>query len=438
MAVDVPLRRLTKPTTAPVRVSADIAVVGAGAAGWSAALAAARAGRRTVLIDAESAPGGQMVGALLGTICGLYSNGKRPYRVTYGAAGELLAHLAGEGALAVRRARNSDIVQYDETAAGRWIERALAAAGVRLLPGAVLRGVARDGRRIASLDLATRWGDVAVAATGFVDASGDAALAWHAGLAVREPVRPIQGSQIVVLENIDEAALAAIDRWNMQAVLKDKAAAYGLRRHDGFAFLFPGRGVAAVNMTHMETPTDPLGAGDALLDGREQADRVLAFLRAEFPAALGRARIRAYGRPGIRQTRWIVGARQLTAAAVRAGTRADDAVARCAWPIELHDRPEGVHWEEFGDDHMHYVPLGAMVPAETDNLVAAGRCIDGDAAALSSVRVMGPCMAMGEAAAAALDLAGAGSLHQIDRAALARRLADNLDRADRDPWNSGG
>jgi FAD-dependent oxidoreductase family protein len=58
--------------------------------------------------------------------------------------------------------------------------------------------------------------------------------------------------------------------------------------------------------------------------------------------------------------------------------------------------------------------------------VAAGRCVDGDAAALSSVRVMGPCAAMGAGAAHALDLAGDGSVHDIDLAQLRKRLADNL------------
>jgi len=59
--------------------------------------------------------------------------------------------------------------------------------------------------------------------------------------------------------------------------------------------------------------------------------------------------------------------------------------------------------------------------------VAAGRCIDGDATALSSVRVMGPCIAMGAAAAHALDLAGRGSVHEIDLGALRRRVAANVD-----------
>jgi FAD dependent oxidoreductase len=62
-----------------------------------------------------------------------------------------------------------------------------------------------------------------------------------------------------------------------------------------------------------------------------------------------------------------------------------------------------------------------------DNLVAAGRCIDGDATALSSVRVMGPCIAMGAAAAHALDLAGSGSVSDIDPAALRARLIRNLE-----------
>ncbi len=73
--------------------------------------------------------------------------------------------------------------------------------------------------------------------------------------------------------------------------------------------------------------------------------------------------------------------------------------------MELHDRSDGYVWEMFPADHVHYVPLRSMLPPAAHNLVAAGRCVDGDAAALSSVRVMGPCSAMGFAAAHVLDLA---------------------------------
>ena len=118
---------------------------------------------------------------------------------------------------------------------------------------------------------------------------------------------------------------------------------------------------------------------------------------------------------------------------VRNGTKFPDAIGRTAWPIELHDHGAGYVWQTFPEDHVHYIPLGSLTPAEADNLVAAGRCIDADLAALSSVRVMGPCIAMGAAAAHALDLAGSGSVHQIDTAALRKRLHDNLERNDPQP-----
>lgn len=141
----------------------------------------------------------------------------------------------------------------------------------------------------------------------------------------------------------------------------------------------------------------------------------------------GAASVRAYGLPGIRQTRSIEGAYRLTAEDVRASRCFPDAIARCSWPIEFHDRPEGAHWEVFGDDHMHTVPLRNLVPREVDNIVTVGRCIDADPIALSSVRVMGPCIAMGAAAAHAIDLAGSGSVHQIDVARLQERLRANLE-----------
>jgi hypothetical protein len=181
-----------------------------------------------------------------------------------------------------------------------------------------------------------------------------------------------------------------------------------------------------LNVTHIEAPLDPVAASQAQFDGRDQADKVIALLRSEFPKAFGQARVRAYGYPGRRQTRWIKGRHQLTTDEVRHGTWFEDIVARTAWPIELHDRSDGYVWEMFDPDHVHYVPLRAMTPPGAHNLVAAGRCVDGDAAALSSVRVMGPCAAMGAGAAHALDLAGRGSVHDVDLDRLRDRLAANV------------
>jgi glycine/D-amino acid oxidase-like deaminating enzyme len=432
MALNLETRILRRGAAAAQRLEADLAVLGAGIAGVSAALEAAALSRRVILIDSAPALGGQSVGSMIGTFCGLYSNGPAPRLVTHGIAERILADLGRDGALhPMRGRRNTVIVQYKVQALGRWIEAAIREAGVVPLLSAVLRGVEREGRRLRALELATRYGDVRVEAPAFVDASGDAALAWNAGLPVREPTMPLYGTLMFTLEDVDRAALAALSFAAVHARLRTKGAAHGLRRADGFVFAFPGEAAKAdevlVNMTHIETPLDPVGASRMALEGRDQADRLVGFLRAEFPAVFARARVRAYGLPGIRQTRWIEGRHHLTTDEVRRGVAFADRVARCSWPIELHDHVDGVFWEEFGDDHMHYVPLGAMLSPEADNLVAAGRCIDGDPAALSSVRVMGPCIAMGAAAAHALDLMGSGAVDQIDIAALQRRLAANLE-----------
>jgi 2-polyprenyl-6-methoxyphenol hydroxylase-like FAD-dependent oxidoreductase len=408
------------------KVEADICVVGSGAAGASAAIEAARLGRKVVLVDAMPALGGQAVNSIIGTFCGLFSNGTHGYQFTHGIADDIMAALGkNPEQLYYRNGPLTTVVYYDEIALGRWIERSVREAGITAIVGAVMRDVDVEGRRIKRLHLSTRYGDVEVEATGFIDASGDAALVWQAGFACREPESPIYGTQMVILEHINEAKLPT--REEIPARMKEKGDKYGLVRREGLGFVIPGRGVAAMNMTHVETPLDPIEASIKGIDGKDQADRAVAFLREEFAECFGDARIRAYGFPGIRQTRWIVGRQQLSVDDVRAGTKFPDAVARTAWPIELHDHSSGHHWHTFDTDHVHYVPLSSMIPAEGDNVVAAGRCIDADLSALSSVRVMGPCMAMGAAAAKALDLAGTGSVHQIDITALAQRVHDNVE-----------
>src|SRR5262245_28365607 len=183
------------PRSSPRVVSADICVVGAGIAGISAALEAARLGRRVVIVDAAPALGGQAIGSIIGTIIGLYTHGPEPYQITHGIADDLIADLSAEGSLNRRVSMTGTITfQYDEVRLARWIERQVEAAGIQVLVGAVMIGVSFDGRRLRHIELATRFGAVRVEASGFVDASGDASLTYEAGLDVREPDAPVFGS----------------------------------------------------------------------------------------------------------------------------------------------------------------------------------------------------------------------------------------------------
>jgi hypothetical protein len=421
--------------------TADVCVVGAGIAGCSAAIESARLGRSVVLVDSLPLIGGQMVHSLIGLFCGVFGNAPDYIQLTHGLFDDIFASLTPAGDLHFSRSHTTTVF-YNEVALGRWLERTVRDLGIQVITGAVLGDVVlRDGF-VSSIDLATRYGDVRVRAAGYVDASGDAALTWHAGLPCWEPARPIYGSQQVIVENLDEARKP--DAGEMDAAFAARGEEFGLLRRGGLAFFFPGRGTAVLNVTHIDAPLDPVGASRAMFDGRDQADAAIALLKSEFPKAFGEARVRAYGFPGRRQTRWIQGTHQLTVAEVRSGFAFDDAVARTAWPVELHDRSDGYVWEMFPADHVHYVPLRSLLPPGGHNLVAAGRCIDGDAAALSSVRVMGPCSAMGYAAAHVLDLAAKQrtqtfggtdldsltSVHATDIELLRSRLAANLGALD--------
>ncbi|MYU12747.1 FAD-dependent oxidoreductase [Streptomyces sp. SID8361] len=422
---DLVVHTVTKPADAPAeRLDADILVVGAGIAGLSAAIQARRLGRDVVLVDALPVLGGQCVNSMIGLFCGIYGNAPDYRQLTYGIFGELFAALEKTDDLHYNRT-HTQTVTYDEVALGRWFENIVDELGIRVVLGASVSGVGTEGGVIERVDFATRFGPVSVTARGVVDATGDAALAWEAGLPCQVPDRTVWGSQQIRLEGLDESGKP--EPAELVARVDEKAAQYGLVRRDGLAFFFPGRDTAVMNMTHVEAPLGAVEAADAQLRGRAQADRVVEFLRREFPAAFRNARVRAYGFPGRRQTRWLAAAHRLTLDEVRGETRFEDAVARTAWPVELHDRVEGYVWETFGPDHVHYVPLRSMLSPRARNLVAAGRCVDGDAAALSSVRVMGPCSAMGLAAAHALDLTLGEDVHQIDLTALRDRVRENVE-----------
>jgi len=431
MSSDIPTTTVQKTADDDrTHVEADVCVLGAGISGVSAALEAAKAGADVVIVDAEPALGGQAVGSIIGTIIGLWTHGEDPYQLTHGIADELLDDLTESGDAVVLEGGLTKVVQYDEVALQRWMERRADELGVRPLLGAVLTDVAFEDRRIQHVDFATRYGDVRVEADGYVDASGDGSLTYEAGLPMREPDEPVYGSMNFLIENYDTEAAKDLD---MDAVLERMAEVgeeYGLVREDGHLMPMPGKEFMLANITHMETPLDPMGYADMVFEGREEADATVEFLRAEFPEIFEGAEIRRYGNPGIRQTRWIQSRDQLTLDDLKGGERPDDAVARGSWSVELHDTPEEVHWEHFEEGHVYYIPLSCMVPEGADNVVAAGRCIDADTEALSAIRVMGICIGMGMGAAHALDLAGTDPVHEINSDALGDRLSANLDRTD--------
>src|SRR5436853_2438844 len=102
-ALSTATRIVRRGADAPRRVDADVCVVGAGIAGVSAALEAARLGRNVALVDGLPALGGQAVNSIIGTFCGLFANGKHRYQFTHGIADDILRDLGAQGVLHYRR-----------------------------------------------------------------------------------------------------------------------------------------------------------------------------------------------------------------------------------------------------------------------------------------------------------------------------------------------
>ena len=101
-------------------------------------------------VDGLPVLGGQAVNSIVGTICGMFSNGADGYQVTYGIAEDIIRDLSKTGAIHYRQGVNNIIV-YDEVALGRWIENAIREAGITVLLGAIVREVEVKERRIRSV-----------------------------------------------------------------------------------------------------------------------------------------------------------------------------------------------------------------------------------------------------------------------------------------------
>jgi hypothetical protein len=159
--------------------------------------------------------------------------------------------------------------------------------------------------------------------------------------------------------------------------------------------------------------------------GRAQAEACAAFLRAHLPGFAEAFLSDTAPRLGIRETRRIRGAYALTGDDVLGGRRFDDGVCRAAWPIELHVEDGRTEWRFLDDGLFYTVPYRVMVPLGVENLLVTGRCVSATREGFASVRVIGPCMGEGQAAALAVAeaLPRGTALAAVDVDAVRARLA---------------
>lgn len=437
-AVDVDRRPSRTLTT-------DVLVAGGGAAGVAAAVTAARAGARVLLVERYGFCGGGAVAGMSGTVCGLYlssaDTAAPPRMVVGGFAEEFLDALERLGGLTgpVRYGRTFTRV-HDPLRWRQAADRLLAEAGVTVLLHTTITGALVDGTRIAGVTATTAGGGLIIHAARTIDATGDAAVLAMAGDRLLEPpeVSVQNPTMMFRVSGVDTAALHAAygddsimppSVW--EQIERARATGLDLPRTKIFLFPTPRPGELLVNATRISGPQgeelNVLLAEDiseAERGGRRQVDAYLTFLRQHIAGCEGAFIVDTGTQVGIRQTRQLVGSYQLTAADVLGRARFTDAVARCPWPIELHrgERPR----LEWIDEGVYEIPYRCFIPRSSQNILAAGRCLSADAEAMASARVTGQCFQYGEAIglATTMSLADQVSPSQVDGERLHAALAE--------------
>ncbi len=418
----------------PVVADADLVVVGGGSAGTAAGVTAARAGLRTVLVDDSPFLGGMSTGGCVGTFCGFYHRERNGDLVPLvrGFAAEVEATLrASGGCYGPVPFKTTGAVPYVPWALKTLYDRLVrdAAALTVMLHARFVRAVARDGV-VEAVTVATRGGTVALRAPYFVDASGDAALAASAGLPLEKGDALQYPSMMFYMQHVDLSA-ALPHLFELNDLLERGFASDGLPRRSGNIIPTGRPGEALIAMSRVSIDGRPVDGADVVeltlgeMVGREQAERCGAFLRTHMPGFAEAFVSDTAPRLGIRETRRIRGRYALTADDVLGWRKFADGICRAAWPIELHVADGRTEWQLLDDGLWYEIPYRCLVPDGASNVLVAGRCLSATREGFASARVIGPCMAEGEAAATAVAVAlpRGTALPVVDADELRHRLA---------------
>jgi hypothetical protein len=421
----------------------DVVVLGGGPAGMAAAVAAARAGRSTLLVERYGFLGGMGTAAGVTNFCGLHANVHGDIRqVVHGVADGLLERIARLGGLNTPHALFGKTVAqaYDTAAYKIAADDLLLSSGVQILFHALAAGVLMDGeRRVRALLVETKSGRRAVVGRMFIDASGDGDLAAWAGA----PYEVGDGhgnmlypSTMFRINGVDPQR--AGKAWEVIPKLMAQAEAEG-------RYQFPRKGAIVrpqksgiewrVNLTQLANRegnamngVDALELSDAEVLGRRQIAGVAGFLR-EVPGFEQSYISDIAPQVGIRETRRVRGLYELTESDVLDCASFDDTIGVNGWPLELHLKGDvEFRWPKIPESRgFNHLPYRMTVPEGLDNVWVAGRCASMSHEAQSAARVTGACFVMGEAAgnAAHLALQAGSTADGVDVAALQARLDDN-------------
>lgn len=438
---------------APVMADVDVLVCGGGPAGIGAAIAAARQGARTMLVEMQGSLGGVGANTLVGTWLGSYSR-DGAFPVVGGIFAEMLRRLAAEGAailpedMPVEGGRHIQyanwhkrVIPIEFEPLKRISEEMCLDAGVHLRYWTSVIAPAVTGARLDGLFVHSKNGVEFIKAAMVVDATGDADVAFHAGCPIvrgrAEDGLTSPLTTIIVVEDVDYAALE--DYCLRTGDIRLRSIINEIKEKEAWPFPFEiviscelvRRGRSFIN-TLRQTGWNGTDAEDltrASIEGRRQAALLMDYLRRHAPGFASARLTQTSSRIGVRDTRRIAGDYCVTVADIKAGKRYEDTVALSGYQWDMAD-PKRPSYQRMEGEEMALqfaeIPYRSLLPRGADNLIVAGRSVSAEWDALGVLRIMPACMAMGQAAGTAAALGARDHLgaREVSAGVLRARLLE--------------
>lgn len=385
----------------------DVIVIGGGAAGCGAAIRAARDGASVLLIEASGALGGMASGGMVPEFCP-YTDGEKI--IHHGIAEEILFKMK---AVTPDPKEKLDYCTIDAEWMKIFLDDMAREAGVDVLFFSTVCAAERDGGRVTGVTVSNKAGLTEYRAKAFVDATGDADVCAFLGCEFEVGDRdgltqmPTLCFQMSGVKDADKP-IEAMVREQLPKIIADEK--FPRIDNDFFCAMKMADGVWGCNAGHVRAvkPLDRLSISVGMAEGRKKASEYLAALKKYMPEEFGGAYITVTAPLlGIRETRRIKGEYTITVDDYRTRRSFDDEIGRNSYAIDLHDVKHFYSGEnanegygKYGKGDSHGIPLRALIPVGTENLLVAGRSISCERAVQSSLRIIPVCFVTGEAAGA--------------------------------------
>lgn len=387
----------------------DVIVVGGGPAGIGAALAAARQGMSTLIIERFNCMGGMWTSGLVNPLFDYENKG--------GIVQEIVDGINAAG----MQSSSGHMYTFDMEYMKVLLDRMLLDAGASMLFHTYFCAPVMEGERIAGVVVENKGGRAAYRAKVVIDCTGDGDVAARAGAPWkmgREEDGKFQPMTLMFkLGNADYVQQYPYPYGNhcelfalMEKAVKDA----GLEDYD-YNFTkpcllrLPGQHTGVMQMTHVRglSAINPEELTQAEIQGRELVQDAMDFFHKYLPQLQNAQLDQTAAMIGVRETRRIMGQYEITFDDLKSGSTFDDGFCTCKFGVDIHE-PDGkgqAHDRVAFHTKPYQLPYRSLVPQGVGQLLIAGRCISADYIAHSAHRVTGDCVAMGQAAGTAAALA---------------------------------